>query len=347
MVRWILLLVLTGLIIGVIVGGYTYRLFFAPAVTVRNEKGVTYLYIPTGATFERVVHDLCEQGIVRDCKAFKWLARQMNYHRHVHPGRYRIEEGMTYPELIRMLRAGQQEPLKLRWTRFRLKEEIAGFFGRHLEADSADIIRLMNDSVFLARYGLTPHTVLAIFIPNTYEFLWNTSAAELIDRMHREYERFWNEERRRKAEQLGLTPMQVMILASIVEEETYRNSEKPIIAGVYLNRLRRGMPLQADPTVRYALKDFSIRRITFNMLKVNSPYNTYRHKGLPPGPINTPSIASIEAVLNAQKHDYLFFCARPDGSGYHDFSRTFQEHLRCAMRWRSYLNQKRRARSAS
>ncbi len=339
-IRWVILLFLLVLIVGLTVGIYAYKLLFAPSVSVKEENGVTYLYIPTGATFERVVEDLCEQGIVSDCEAFKWLARQMNYHKHVYPGRYRIDDDMSYPELIRMLRSGRQEPLILTWRKFRFLPQIAGFFGKHLEPDSQQIIKVLTDTIFLAKYGLTPQTVLAIFIPDTYEFLWNTSPEQLIDRMYREYENFWTEERLAKAKKIGLSPMQVMILASIVESETYRVDEMPIIAGVYLNRLRKGMRLQADPTIKYALGDWSIRRITWKMLEVESPYNTYKYKGLPPGPIGTPSKQAIDAVLNATKHDFLFFCARTDGSGYHDFSRTFQEHLACARRWRQYLNQK-------
>lgn len=334
------LVLLSFLLLCGTIGGYAAFLSIGPAVRLPAPSRDTIVLVPRGATLPQVVDSLVKKGVVRHRTFFVFLARLLNYDENVRSGRYRLREGMSYLDVIRLLRSGRQEPLWLYWRRFRLKSEVAGFFGKHLELDSAELIALLNDKEFLARYGLTPHTAIAIFIPDRYQFWWNTTAEELIERMYREYRKFWTQKRIEKAQKLGLSPMEVMILASIVEEETYRDDEKPRIAGVYLNRLRRGMPLQADPTVRFAAGDFTIRRIGGQLLKINSPYNTYLYSGLPPGPICTPSKASIEAVLNAEKHDYLYFCARADFSGYHDFSRTYREHQECARRLRRALTQR-------
>lgn len=337
--------ILAGFLIllgGIFVGEYLWK-GWGRAVNVhaaQEEDGAYYLYIPTGSTFDDVVQYLCEAQIIQDCSFFRWLARQMNYPAHVYPGRYRITPDMGYVDLIRKLRSGTQDPLRLTWLRFRTLEQVAEFFGKHLEPDARDFLETFQDESFLATVNLTPYTVLGIFIPNTYEFYWTTTPEQLVRRMVREFESFWDEERRKKARELGLTPMEVVILASIVEEETWRDDEKPRIAGVYLNRLRKGMKLQADPTVRYALGDFSIRRITYAMTRIPSPYNTYHIYGLPPGPICTPSPQTIDAVLNAEEHDFLFFVARPDGSGYHMFSRTYEEHLQKARLYHQMLREK-------
>lgn len=334
-------MLLALLLLMAVVGGQAVFLSVGPAVRLPNNAQDTFVLVPRGATLQQVLDTLTEKGVVRHKAFFVFLARVLHYYdENVHSGRYRIKNRMGYLHLIRVLRSGRQEPLWLYWRRFRLPSEVAGFFGRHLELDSAELIALMNDEKFLAQWGLTPHTVIAIFIPDKYQFWWNTTAEELIERMYHEYREFWTHKRIEKAQALGLSPMEVMILASIVEEETYRDDEKPRIAGVYLNRLRRHLPLQADPTVRFAVGDFSIKRVGGWHLRVNSPYNTYLYKGLPPGPICTPSTKSIEAVLNAEKHDYLYFCARADFSGYHDFSRTYREHQKCARRLRDALTQR-------
>jgi UPF0755 protein len=220
----------------------------------------------------------------------------------------------------------------------RKKEDLAGKLSFQIEADSLDFIKCWNDREFLKSLNTTPDRVFMIFIPNTYEFWWTTDAYEFTRRMYKEFDAFWNDERKHKARSLGLSVNEVIILASIVEKETQKNDEKPSIAGVYLNRLRKNWPLQADPTVVYAVGDFEMKRVLTVHTQIESPYNTYRYRGLPPGPIYMPSIASIDAVLNYKKHDYMFFCAKADMSGYHAFSRTLAEHNRYAKAYQQALN---------
>lgn len=253
-------------------------------------------------------------------------------------GRYRIESGTTCLALYRQLRSGMQEPAKLLVPTSRTMPKLAAALSKSLMADSAEIASALTDSTFCADHGYTTATIPALFIPNTYEVYWDTSVEKLIERMQRENQRFWTAGRKAKAEACGLSREQVATLASIVDEETANNDEKPIIAGLYLNRLRRGMPLQADPTVKYATGDFALRRILNVHLKTESPYNTYRTKGLPPGPIRIASIAGLEAVLNHAEHNYLYMCAKEDFSGTHNFASTLSEHYRNARRYRKALN---------
>jgi UPF0755 protein len=241
-----------------------------------------------------------------------------------------------------MLRSGRQIPVKVTFNNIRLNTQLSGAVTQNIEADSASLMALLTDSAYLAeQFKLTPQTILSLCIPNTYEFFWNTSAKGFLDRMAKEHERFWTESRREKARNAKLTPLQVTILASIIEEETQMDSEKPIMAGVYINRLNHGMLLQACPTLKYALGDFTIRRVLNRHMKTESPYNTYIHAGLPPGTICIPSIASIDAVLNYSKHDYLFFSAKEDFSGYHHFARTLQQHNRNSEAYKRELNKKK------
>ena len=305
-----------------------------------NQEG-TFLYISDGCSFDEVC-SLLEDAGLRDVKSFRWVAGRMNYPAKVKPGRYRLTDEMSNIELVRMLRAGRQIPVNVIFNNIRLVTQLAGAVTRNIEADSTGVLALLTDSAYLAEhFNLTTQNVLSLFIPNTYEFFWNTSATGFMDRMAREHERFWTEARREKARDANLTPLQVTILASIIEEETQMDSEKPIMAGVYINRLNRGMLLQADPTLKFAAGDFSIRRLLNSHTKIDSPYNTYKYAGLPPGPICIPSIASIDAVLNYGKHEYLFFCAKDDLSGFHSFSRTLREHNRNAQAWQRALNQMR------
>jgi UPF0755 protein len=301
-------------------------------------KDHPFLYIPTGSAFDDVCTLLEEAGLY-DTKSFRWVADRMNYPDKVKAGRYRLTDGMSNIELIRMLRSGRQIPVKVIFNNIRFNTQLAGAVTPVLETDSASIMALLTDSAYLAEhFKLTPQTVMSLFIPNTYEFLWNTSAKGFMDRMAREHDRFWTESRLQKARDAKLTPLQVSILASIIEEETQMDSDKPIMAGVYINRLNKGIPLQACPTLKYALGDFTIKRVLNSHQKIQSPYNTYLNAGLPPGPICIPSIASIDAVLNYSKHDYLFFCAKENMSGYHHFSRTLQQHNKHAQTYPKALN---------
>jgi UPF0755 protein len=248
---------------------------------------------------------------------------------------------MSNLRLVNMLRAGEQQPVRVTFNSLRSVEQLAKVVSGQIEADSASISRLLIDEEFLGNYNLDRYTAMTMFIPNTYEFYWNTDARQFIERMKVESERFWTEGRKEKAGKLGLNLKEVLTLASIVEKETNKNDEKAKIAGVYINRLRRGWPLQADPTVVYATGDFSATRILNKHTKIDSPYNTYKYKGLPPGPICIPSISSIDAVLNHDRHEFMFFVASEDLSGYHVFSKTLREHNTHAKRYRKAVKEAR------
>lgn len=314
-----------------------YRYLYKPNVVTLQHQA-DYILIPTGSSIEDVTRLLYEKGVIVNRSTFEWLARKRKYTEHVFPGRYRITNGMSNYSLIEMLRTGKQDPVKLVFNPVRGVDRFGGIVAHQIEADSISLDRMLHDPDVAAKYGFSVATFPCMFIPNTYEFFWNTSAEKFIVRMHKEYERFWNDARKAKAGKLNLSPAEVVTLASIVEEETVKSSEKSRIAGVYLNRLRKGIMLQADPTVKFAVGDFSIRRILNKHLLVNSPYNTYRFVGLPPGPINYPSSSTVDAVLNAEKHSYLYFCAREDFSGYHNFSSTLKQHNKNATAYRQALS---------
>jgi UPF0755 protein len=306
-----------------------------------GDKKFVHILIPTGSTYKNVLDLLVSNNVIEDTASFNWVARKKNYPRHIHPGRYRITQGMGNNQLINMLRSGQQEPVKLLINNMRTFGELAAVVSEQIEADSAEIMDLLKDGDYLGQLGFTPETAPVIFIPNTYEFYWNTDADGFMRRMKREYGRFWNSDRTRKAEEIGLSPVEVIILASIVEQETDMKEEEKIIAGVYINRLRKNMRLEACPTVKFAVGDMNLTRILDKHLEVNSPYNTYRYAGLPPGPITIPSITSIDAVLNYEKHDYLFFAAKDDLSGYHNFAKTYAQHIKNAHSYQKALDRRK------
>lgn len=334
------LLFLAALIIGVYFAWTPFKAIYLSGVPSDLDNKI--LYIPTGATYEQVVDSLEQGGFINDTQAFNWLADYMKYKRpEMRAGRYEIEPGWNNRELIRHLRAGKQAPVDLILTNQRLPEEIAGKVAQFIEADSLVLLNTFRDPMTLNKLGYTPETLMSLFIPNTYEFFWNTNAEKFLERMVKEHDAFWSKNNRReKAKQLNLTPKEVYTLASIVERETNVNSEKPSIAGVYLNRLEIDMPLQADPTSVFATRDFAARRVTEYHTTFDSPYNTYRYKGLPPGPISMASISSIDAVLNPQQHDYLYFCAKPDDSGSHLFAESYSAHLVNARRFQAWLRQR-------
>ena len=294
-----------------------------------------YLYIPTNSTYEDVLQILKERKLIKKVATFQWVAAKMNYPNHVYPGRYRLKEGMNNRQLVELLRSGAQEPLKLRLKKLNIKEQLASVMGLALEADSATLMTMLEDEVFLRQHGLNKDNVMSIFIPNTYEYFWNTNARQFFSRNMDEYKLFWDESRTAKARNLGLKPLEVVTLASIVEEEIIFPDEAARVAGVYLNRLKRSMLLQADPTLIFALRDYSIRRVLNVHKEVDSPYNTYMHAGLPPGPICIPNRSTINAVLNPESHSYIYFMAREDGSGYHNFAVTYKQHLRNVNRYRA------------
>jgi UPF0755 protein len=325
---------------GAIASFLAYTIVFQPNLDLEGRKYV-HFYIPTGSSFQDVRDQLQSDGLIRNMRSFTFLAERKNYPNRVMPGRYRLHQRMGNNELINLLRSGNQDPVMVTFNNIRTKEQLAGSLGSQLEADSLSILRLLNDSALLESYGKNPHTAPLLFLPNTYEFFWNASARQIMERMHREYQVFWNDSRIQKANEAGLSPVQAGILASIVERETSKVDEMARIAGVYINRLRRNMPLQADPTVVFAVGDFSITRVLNRHLAVDSPYNTYRYGGLPPGPISLPEPGVIDQVLQFEDHNYLYFCARDDFSGYHAFARTYSEHLANARRYHQALNQRR------
>jgi len=335
-------LVLFGLLLVLLWIGYTkvYQPVFAPNVKTENGQSLEF-YIHTGWDYEKVGQELLERKLIKDVTAFHWVARQMNFPRHVYPGRYMIEGGMSTRELITLLRSGKQTPIKFTFVKFRTKEQLAEYVGEKLEMSSRDLLEVLNDEEFLKKHnGLRPDIALTVFIPNTYELYWNISPRSFFERMYKEYKAFWNDERNAKRQKYRLSRLEVMTLASIVEEETNKSDEKPRVAGVYLNRVRKKWPLEADPTVKFAVGDFTLRRILNSHLQTDSPYNTYLYPGIPPGPICTPSVTSIDAVLNAENHDYMFFCAKIDGSGYHHFSKTLTEHNNYARSYHRMLNER-------
>ncbi|GDX51157.1 aminodeoxychorismate lyase [Bacteroidota bacterium] len=317
-----------------------YQKIYSPNVIGNEDK--RFLYIPTGTTFSQLVSIIMENKFVLNTETFRWVAEQMSLPEHIIPGRYEVRPGMSNFALVKLLRSGKQNPVKIVINKFRTPEEFALFISTKLEIDEKVFIELLNDEAILAKFGFTPSTVLCCFIPNTYEFYWNTSPEKFMVRMKKEYDLFWNENRKQEAAHLGISVNDVCTLASILEEETNRNDEKPTIASVYLNRLNKGMLLQADPTIKYAMGDFTIKRVTGFYIDEtkNSPYNTYRKQGLPPGPICTPSVASIESVLQPAQTDYLYFCASVNKPNYHDFASTYSEHQKNARLYQQYLNKR-------
>ena len=315
-----------------------YRIVYLVLVLLLLVGGV---YIDDEATFEDVCQLVSDSVGCRSLASFRVLAGWMNYPQHVKSGCYAIETGMNNLEVVRMLRSGHQTAVRLTFNNIRTKGELAARLDEELMLSAKDLLTYLNDSAWCASEGFNTATIKTMFIPNTYEVYWNTSAKALLARMKREYDRFWNESRRDKAQKMGLSPIEISILASIVEEETAAVDEYPLVAGLYINRLKRGMLLQADPTVKYAVGDFTLQRILYRHLEVDSPYNTYKYAGLPPGPIRIPSIQALDAVLNYTKHRYLYMCAKEDFSGRHNFAVTLAEHNRNAARYRSELNRRK------
>ena len=335
----ILFLVLTLLLLAAAVVAYIfYQRIFSPNVKLKDHK--TFFYIRTGSDFNQVATELTDQHILIKTESFKWLAERMNYTERVIPGRYEITDNMNNRQLLQLLRSGKQVPIKITFNNIRTKSDLASRISKQIEADSTQIAAMLSDSLLLKEEALNSDNVLCLFIPNTYEMYWNTSATDFFKRMKREYDNFWNTSRRQKAEQQGLTPVQVSILASIVQSETKQNAEKPRVAGVYLNRLRQNWKLEADPTLVFALGDFSIKRVLNEYKTIDSPYNTYKYFGLPPGPICLPDISSIDAVLNAESHQFMYFCAREDMSGFHSFAKDYNTHLLNARRYQAELNRR-------
>jgi UPF0755 protein len=316
-----------------------YRMLYGINLRTGGEK-IT-LYFPEGSSYDQAMDTIRAHYAIPDPGALEWIAEKKNYPALVKPGRYVIEKDLSYTGLINLLRSGRQTPVMVTFNNIRYLNDLAGKIGGQIEADSSQIMDFLSNPDNYGSNGFTKENVISVFIPNTYELFWNTDAGELYTRMLKEYSRFWTDERLEKARAEKLTQIEVSILASIIDNEVVKADEKPKIAGVYLNRLRRGIPLQACPTIKFALNDFTITRVLNQHLKIESPYNTYMHRDFPPGPIGCPTIEGIDAVLNAEKHDYLYFAAKADFSGYHNFSRTLSEHNRYADQYQRELDKRR------
>lgn len=320
-------------------GYWFYRMVMTPNVkTVDGNDAVVFIH--TGSDYEQAKNALFDAGIIVNKKSFEWVAKKKEYPGHVKPGRYVIKDGTNNNRLVNMLRGGMQSPVMVTFNNIRNIDQLAGRISKQIEADSASIASLLHNKEYIKGLGFNTYTIPALFIPNTYEFYWDTDAQEFVYRMQQEYDKFWNDERLAKAKKLDMTPTEVSTLASIVCKESNKTDEMPRIAGVYLNRLKNNWLLQADPTLIFALNDFDIKRVLNVHKEVESPYNTYKYAGLPPGPICIPSLVAINSVLDAEKHNYFYFCAKEDFSGYHNFAKTLTEHNRNAAKYQQALNKR-------
>ena len=320
---------------------FFFKLLFADNIDNHSSKKEHIFYIHTGDTYSKVLKSLKDQHIIKDMESFKLVSSKLKYEESIKPGRYLIDNNTGNLQLVRKLRAGAQDPVKITFNNIQNKEQLAKRIAAQIEATETELLTEFNNQQFLDSLQLTEDNFPTIFLANTYEFYWNTSSREFISRMLKEYNKFWTEKRKAKAQAIGLTPTEVIILASIVQKESTKYDEYPIISGVYLNRLKIGMPLQADPTVLHALKKLGIsRRVLHADLKIQSPYNTYINKGLPPGPICLPELKSIDETLNAEEHNYLYFCAREDFSGYSNFAESWEQHLENARKYQKALNER-------
>lgn len=324
----------------VLIFGYTAWTLFGPTI---NEPQGKYFYIHTGSNYQSVKDSLIEKKIISGTFWFDRVAKYLKYDNAIKPGRYKINNGMSLVNLVRMLRSGNQSPVNLVIIKLRTREDLAKKIGSNFECDSASVINFLNNNDSLSRYDLDTNTAMTAVIPNTYVLKWNNTPSTLFKKLFTEQQKFWTEKRKSQAATLHLSPKEVYTLASIVQEETNEDADKGKIASVYLNRMRTGMRLSADPTVKFALKDFGLKRIYEKHTRVTSPFNTYLIAGLPPGPICTPSIKTIDAVLNAPSTDYLFFVAKPDFSGYSNFTNNYQEHMKYAKAYQQALDSLMRA----
>lgn len=336
-VLWATMIVFAVSLIGSFIFLYG-KVFKSNLVLKSDQKG--FVYIKSNDSFQDVLQQLVDRQMLTNKESFVWMAEFLDYDSKVRPGRYPVKDGMNNKELVLLLRSGKQQPLSITFKSIRTRNELAGKVGALLEADSLEIINIMNSSGFKEKYSLSSDNALSLIVPDTYEFYWNTTSEYFIEKMGKFHLDFWTNERMAKAASIGLRKEQVSIMASIVQQESSRKEEWPVIAGVYMNRFKKGMKLQADPTVVFATGDFTIRRVRSNHLAVNSPFNTYMYKGLPPGPIYLAGKQCIDAVLDYRRHGYIYFCARPDQSGLHDFAKTYDEHLQNARNYQRRLNER-------
>lgn len=330
-------ILLTFMIVFISVTFYGYQVFFASNFLVGADSPKT-LYIPRGASFGQVKDSLEKNKLVHDFLPFAFVSKLIGYQDQVKPGAYQIEPNEANLTLLKRLKSGRQTPVRLTFQSVRTKVQLAQRLSNKLEMSSEALLEAMDEAARQKTYGLDEFNIISLFIPDTYEVYWTLSPQELLQKMNKAYLRFWTEARLSKAQKLNFSPAQVMTIASIVQAETNKKDEMPRVAGVYLNRLKIQMPLQADPTVVFAVGDFEIKRVLSGHKEVDSPYNTYKYGGLPPGPIAIATRESIDAVLNPEQHNFLFFCAREDFSGYHNFTHDFNQHLKNARIYQAALN---------
>lgn len=324
-----------GIVLGAAVAVWGIVSFKGDAVVESRE-----LYVSRNTTYEALLDELLPS--IKHHLAFDIYAERLALKDKYKVGHYLVRDGMTVIDIVRMLKLGLQTPVNVVINNVKTPQQLAGKLARQFEADSVEFVRVLTDRALAKELGFTsPQTMFSMFLPNTYEFYWTASPQEVVERMRREYKRFWTAERDAKRKRSGLSRVEVMTLASIVYEETRKTDEMPRVAGVYINRLRKGMPLQADPTIKYAMQDFTLRRILKKHLKYPSPYNTYINKGLPPSPICMPCVEAIDAVLNFERHDFLYFCARHTFDGYHNFAKSYSQHLANARLYQRELNKRK------
>lgn len=336
----IISILLILLIVGGIGGYYAYQTFYKSNINMSDKKS-QIIYIPTGSDFTDVMDILNEHNILKNPATFEFLAEKKKYKNAVKPGKYRILAKMSNNALINLLKAGLQEPVEINFNGLKTVDQFVSRVCRRIEADSGSFRQALTDNGFLSKYGFNQDNIQVFFIPKTYEFYWNTSLEEFFERMAKEYKTFWTDTRKRKAKAIPLSQTEVYTLASIVQaEQCCDNDEKRVIAGLYINRLQQGMPLQSDPTVIYAIGDFTIQRVSTEQTRIESPYNTYVVKGLPPGPIGFASEPSLDAVLNYEKNDYIYMCAKEDLSGKHYFATSYEQHCIYAKKYRDALNER-------
>lgn len=321
-----------------------FWMIYRPVTNFTEDKKV--IYLSSGkATLDELSGILTDSQVIYKNTPLRFFASLIQLEKKLKPGKYVIEKGMSLKGILMMLRRNEQEPVRLVILKFRTPEQFAAFISKRMECDSVAMIRVLRDPALLTELRIDSTTWMTAIIPNTYEFYWTTPPEQILRKLWTEQKRFWTEDRLTKAAAKQLSPQEIYTLASILDEETNANVEKDTMASVYLNRIRKNIPLQADPTIKFALKDFGLRRIYHKHLDTESPYNTYRYAGLPPGPICTPSIASLEAVLNAPETEYLYFVARSDFSGRHVFSKTYEEHRQNAKQYQRALNEQQRIRA--
>lgn len=318
-------------------GFWAYRMVLASNFSI---KETTYVYVDSQKNFNDLCNQLKDSASCKSLTSFKQLAYLIGYPDKMKTGRYAIEPGTGNLRLLKNLIGGLQSPIRITFNNIRLRTDLAQRLDDQLMVTKDELLTRFADSAYCAELGFTTETIQCMFIPNTYELYWDITSDYFMKRMQKEYKAFWTADRLAKAAKIGITPVQVSVLASIVEEETAKADEMGMVAGLYLNRLQINMPLQADPTVKYAVGDVTLKRIMFEHLQVESPYNTYKHTGLPPGPIRVPSIKGINAVLNHDQHNYIYMCAKEDFSGRHNFASTLAEHAKNANRYRAELNRR-------